>query len=712
MSKQSRARARASATPSANASAARGAATPSAPATFWARWGILVAGGVIVLAALAAYHNSFSGPLIYDDSGSITKNPTIWHLWRVGEVLSPPRDVTVGGRPLLNLSLALNYAISGDAVWSYHVLNLIIHVLAALALFGIVRRTLLRLAMAGRGSQISNLRSEMLEPTWLALAVALLWVVHPLQTECVTYIIQRAESLMGLFYLLTLYCFIRSADETGERQVARGERPEKKTQNPKVIRPPASGLWPLASVFFCLLGMATKEVMVSAPLMVLLYDRTFVAGTFGEAWKKRWRFYAGLACTWLLLGYLVATTGSRGGTAGFGSGISTWTYALTQFRAIVQYLRLSIWPHPLVLDYGRPVLQRVAQAAPYAVVIVTLVALTAAGLWRNRALGFLGAWFFAILAPSSSVVPVVTETMAEHRMYLALAAVIVWVVWGLYRLLGRRSVVICLAMAVGLGALTARRNEDYRSELAIWRDNVAKTSDNPWAHLNLGKALLATGSWAEAREQLETAVRIEPRLGEAYNNLGVILDKEGRMKEAMEDYRQAAQLTPGLTDAHYNLAIGLHRLGRLDEAIEQYEEVVKATPYNAVARCDLGGALAQQGHLAAAVAQLEEAVRIAPKYAGAHYNLGNVLAQSSRLPEAIAEYKIAIQIKPEYAEAHHNLGTALFQSGRLSEAIAQYELAVQFKPDLPGARKDLEQVRNAMQNPSGLEGAGSMDSKF
>ena len=169
------------------------------------RWAILLAGSLVVFAALAAYHNSFSVPFIFDDIQSIPENPAIRRLWPPGPVLSLPQDggLTVSGRPLLNLSLAINYAVGGLTVRSYHALNLAIHVFSGLTLFGIMRRTLLQPALRPRfGSAALP----------LALAVALLWTLHPLQTEAVTYVVQRAESLMGLFYLLTLYCSIRGTE--------------------------------------------------------------------------------------------------------------------------------------------------------------------------------------------------------------------------------------------------------------------------------------------------------------------------------------------------------------------------------------------------------------------------------------------------------------------------------------------------------------------
>ena len=240
----------------------------------------------------------------------------------------------------MNFSLAVNYALGGYDVWGYHALNLAIHILAGLTLYGIVRRTLLSPLLRERFGA-SAVR--------LALAVAVLWTVHPLQTEAVTYISERCESLMGLFYLLTLYCFIRGTDA------------------------PRSSWWFVLSVAACLLGMASKEVMVTAPVMVLLYDRTFVSGSFREAWTRHRWLYLGLAGTWVLLGWLMVGLHYRG--AGYGLGIPWWAYALVECRAVVQYLWLALWPHPLVFDYGEFVaIRHMGEVAPYAVMLAVLVA--------------------------------------------------------------------------------------------------------------------------------------------------------------------------------------------------------------------------------------------------------------------------------------------------------------------------------------------------
>jgi len=624
------------------------------------RRAIWLAGAGLVLAAAAAYHNSLGGPFVFDDVPAILENPSIRQLWPLGPVLAPALvgGLTVSGRPLVNLSLALNHTLGGEAVVGYHLVNLIIHALAGLALFGVVRRTWARFQPA--------------EALPAAFCVALLWLLHPLQTAAVTYIVQRAESLVALCYLLTLYGFIRMV-----------EKPEAGSRKPK------TRLWATISIVSCLAGMASKEVMVTAPLLVLLYDRTFAAGTFREAWRQRWRFYLTLAGTWLLLAWLVAGTAGRGGTAGFGTTVGPWSYLLTQCQAIVHYLRLSVWPQPLVFDYGTGTVSRLGEVWPQALLLVTLAAGTLLALVRRPVWGFVGAWFFLILAPSSSIVPVASQTMAEHRMYLPLAAVLALVVAGLQARLGRRSVIVCGLIAAVFVGLTLRRNTDYRSEVGLWTDTVAKQPANGRAHNNLGKAVYASGRPEEALPHYVEAIRLQPAVPEPHYNLGLALARLNRPAEAMSRYEEALRLQPSYPEAHNNLGNVLLAAGRLDEAGVHYEEAVRLKPGFAEAHGNLANVRLEQGRGAEAVRHGEEAVRLDPRAAPFRYNLGNALVQARRLPEALVQYEEALRLKPDYADVANNLGNVLVELGRLPEAATAYERAVRLDPDYADPRRNL-----------------------
>jgi tetratricopeptide (TPR) repeat protein len=646
-----------------------------------AGWIPLVAGVLLVLAAFIAYSNSFAGPFIFDDEIWITRNPTLHHLWPLGPVLFPPPDLVVRGRPILNLSLAINYALSGDRVGSYHGLNLTVHVVAALAVFGIVRRTLLRLRLRRAGPASAGVRTgpasvglqtgpasvglraglvpvavraasgstnrqtagpalsqpEVASPaphfldsaTALAFVVALLWMLHPLQTEAVTYIIQRAESLMGMFYLLTLYCFIRGAERglgfMPDLQKARSQSARRGSLPKSAFSLQSSALWFAASIVSCLLGMATKEVMVSAPVIVLLYDRTFMAGSFREAWRQRRWVHLGLAATWLELGLLMPGIGGRG--AGFNLGINAWTYALTECQVVVHYLWLAVWPHPLILDYGGDVVRRFAAAAPYALVLAGLVGAAAVAFWRRPAWGFAGAWVFGILAATSSFIPVAFQPMAEHRMYLPLVAVVTAAVLSLYARLGRKSLFLWLAVAVGFGVLTAKRNEDYRSALSIWTDTVAKRPGNPRAQNYLALTLAQSGRLAEALGHFQEATRLKADFAEAYNNTGTCLLLLNRPAEAAAQYEQALVYKSDYSEAQYNLGDAFFGLGRFPEAAQHFQEAVRLKPDYVEAHLSLAAAWERMGRAANAIEQYQEILRINPSLAQARDRLARLQAQ-------------------------------------------------------------------------------------
>ncbi len=456
----------------------------------------------------------------------------------------------------------------------------------------------------------------------------------------------------------------------------------------------------MLAVSACLFGMATKEVMVSAPVVALLYDRTFLAGSFREAWRRRRALYLGLASTWILLAILVIGGGGRSGSAGFGVGISWWAYGLTQFEAIARYLRLAIWPRPLIFEYGTFWMKGAGQVVPYACVVLPLLAATVAALWRWPAWGFLGFWFFALLAPTS-LVPGTTQMIVEHRMYLALAPLLAVLVCG-WAATARRIFPrapgfaggTALAILAGACVLaTAGRNADYRTEVSLWADTAAKRPGSALAHNNFGTALEKAGRTAEATAQFEEALRLDPGFEEAHNNLGNIwLKTPGRLNQAITEYRAALLHHADFAEAHDNLGNALSQLpGNAAEAVAEYQTALRLKPDYAGAHNNLGKAWMAQGKSGEAVAEFTEALRLRPDFAEAHNNLGNAWAgQPGRLDDAIAQFREALRLRPDFAEAHNNLGNAWSQlPARLGDAIGQLQAALRLKPDFPEAHNNL-----------------------
>lgn len=596
-------------------------------------YGPYAAALAILLTGAAVYSDSFHGPFIFDDIPTIVQNESIRRLRPLKAALSPPAASTTVGRPLVNLSFAFNYALGGLNVVGYHVFNLAVHLLAALTLFGVLRRTLLLC-----GARWSA------RATPLAAVVALIWTVHPLQTESVTYITQRAESIVSLCYLLTLYAAIRAAESS---------------------RPLA---WRAVSVAACLAGMASKEVMVSAPFVVLLYDRIFLASSFGEILRRRVAYYLALAATWALLAWLVYQAGNRSLSAGFGLDIGVGEYAATQLVAIPHYLRLCFWPSPLVLDYGTAVVTAPSQVVPGAIVTGLLVAATLAALrYRPRA-GFLGLWFFALLAPSSSIVPVATQTMAEHRLYLALAAVATMFVlagdWLIQKLFDRlRSPLTsqpAAAIAAGvvvatLGLQTLLRNRDYQSELAMWQDAASKRPDVGRVHAALAAAYLQAGEVNAnlAIREATKAIELDPEPGAYINRAHAYLIR-GRSAEGLADLGRAIELQPDFAPSYFNRGSALAQLGRLNEALADFDQAIELAG-------DFGAAYQQRGIVYFMLERYDDALRdfdrtidLEPRAGDAYYNRAQTYYALKKYDRALRDAQISRELgfqgDPEFFE--------------------------------------------------------------
>lgn len=601
---------------------------------------------MLVGLATAAYLNSFQGQFLFDDQASLVDNAALQHF---ATALRPPADggLTLAGRPLLALSFALNRAVSGTATWSYHALNLAIHLANGLLLAAVVRRTL---------------RLPSLVPRWrddaaaVAFFAAALWLLHPLQTESVTYIVQRAESLVTLCFLGAWWLFLRAVED------------------------PARPGWRVAAVAICAAGMAAKEVMATAPLVFALYDRLFLSGSWREVWRRHGRLHLASAATWLLLAVLVWSTAGRGGTAGFGTKVSAFDYALTQFPAVAHYLRLFVWPHPLVLDYGTALVTDAARVLPAAVLVLGLVAVFIWATLRARAWGFAGLFFFLVLAPSSSVVPIATQTMAEHRTYLPLAGLCVLVAAAVVAWLRARAWLVLVPLSLALGVATWARNADYASRVGMYEKIVAQRPANARAMALLANYQQAAGDLASAQHWLERSTALEPA-AESLNNLGNVLLARGDFAGARAQFERALTLRPGDATTLSNLGNVLLATGQIDEAIACFENALRARPDFVGALFNLANTFAQAGRLPEAAARYERLLQLAPEDVEARANYSAALAELGRADEALAQIRAAVRLRPEHAALRNASGVLLARYGRLAEALAEFEAAVRLAPD-------------------------------
>jgi len=690
------------------------------PTRTWRTWGWIAAAVIIAVGALV-YANSFRGIFLFDDYHSILENrhvtrPLTWE--RVPWMIE--HDV----RPVVTMSLALNYKLGLDksrpgkdpSEWGFHLVNLAIHVGAALLLFGIVRRTLLTERLRKRFESAS---------TPVALAAALIWMVHPLQTSAVTYIIQRAESAMGMFFLLCLYSAIRGFDARGT----------------------ARGLWFAAAVISTVMGMWSKQVMAVVPVIVLLYDLVFVSRssslvrTLVQAYRRHWPLYLGLLLTWVIPAVQII---KMLGDEAFSSTVHTdiamrertlMDYVTTQFSVVLHYIRIILWPDPLCLDYyWQPAPRTFMGVGLPAIVLFVLVAATVVALWKVPPVGFLGAWFFVILSPSSTIVPL-ADLAFEHRLYLSLAAFAVGLTAGGYLLLRRLiegeagsgeaprramhlvGIVLVAVVVVVLGGLTVIRNKTYHSEAAAWRDVLRANPDNPRAHNNLGKALYFERKAAmeedgpDAAKRIEDpephfaqAIRLEANYADPRYNMGLVLAEKGDRDDAIRYYRTAIELKRNFPQAYNNLAILLdHQAQEKAAAARQERKKAEETGNEAQAARHRGRAAeleAESRELTRdAVNNFRNAVGYNPYYTYAYNNLAALLSRRAGriMAEADRLYAEASRLS---AEASKLEGEGKTQAARAARQKAEQARAqadkqrAQAEQNLDRAMKDLDRAYN------------------
>ena len=572
---------------------------------------------VLIAVGLAVYANSLQGGhFILDDEPSIVNNydiREIWPLWRDADLTSNP---PVNNRPVVRLSLALNYAVGELDIYGYRLFNLVIHLCCAIALFAVVREALYSRRLVGRYGEVAD---------GLACAVVMIWLVHPLQTQVVNHTIQRSTSLMALCCLTTLYC--------GQRTFATG-----------------SVWWGAGSIVACALGMGSKEAMVMVPIVVLLYDRIFVVESFQRAIALRCAFYAGLAATWGILFFFLRDN-PHGDSIDLNPAITAWHYALNQTRIVVEhYIAKIFWPDPLTNFYGPIRYLQMVEIWPFVLAIVMMTGLIGYALLRSPAAGFCGAWFFLLLAPTSSVVSIFWEAMAERRPYLAVAGLLALLVVAVFRGLTALCAKSCWStqrcallnavllglVVIALGWTTVARNEDYKDLGRLWQKEVAYVE--------------------------EVVVRLDDVLpkvryhhAEAYTKLGRVYAERRQWELALANYERALGLYPNSFKAYKWLGHMYRERNMPQLAINHFQRAVQINPQAYNAHNALGALLCKQGNVEEGEAHLRKALEIHPNYVWAYNNLGAALILRDRADEARAMFERALDIVPDFAPALANI---------------------------------------------------------
>jgi Flp pilus assembly protein TadD len=587
---------------------------------------------VALLGIALLYGRSLPAPFVFDDKPNIVHNPALRDWPPARDLRFSGHPSGVAGRPTFGASLCLNFRVAGEAPLGFRAVNLFAHLLAVALLFGLLRRTL---------QATQALATASATPFSMALVVASLWGVHPLLSESVVYIHQRTGLFAGLFLLATLYAALRS------------------WQSPSAKR------WQLVAVLCCAAGMGSKEVMVVAPFLVLLFQRAYFAPSFAAALRSSALLYLGLLGCWGYLAYLMMGLTDRH-LIGLDLDVTPLDYLRTQAGVLLFYLRLSFVPTPLAIVHKWPAVESWGAAIPAGGVVVLLVVGCLAGFLRRPAVGFLGLAFFVLLAPESSFVPVAAEFVAERRMYLPLALIVLLVALLVVRWIQSSTVLVALWLLslLGLSAGTWQRLGEYETEASIW----------------------------------EAALRDYPDSAVVHNGLGTVLAEQGKRRKALESFRKALDLAPGFGQALNNAGSLLYGMGEAGEAVRLLERAVALEPRRAFFRENLGRALLKVDRPQPAITHLEEALALGQRNSRTYHLLGSALLQAADLPGAVQVYRQILSLNPQDSVAHNNLAGALVQLQRYAEAIPHYEQALRLQPGDGLVEKNLAAARQALPN--------------
>ncbi len=662
-----------------------------------------------ILLVIGIYQASVHGPFILDDVSNIAENEHIMlrelslqGLWDAGFKSVCSR------RPLANISFALNYYFHGFDVSGYHLVNILIHLVSGILLYLFLTATI-DIIRRRSGEAVLPGESGSFVAAFLAAAV---WMVHPLHTESVSYIVQRMASMSGMFYIMCILMYVWG----------------RSTRKP-VLK------WGLYAgcIASGAMSAASKEIAATLPFFILLYEWYFFRNLDREWIKRVMRvtipvigiaaviflvFYGSRFVDYVLSGYAYRefTLGQR---------------VLTEFRVVIHYISLLIFPHPsrLNLDYDFFISHSLFNPATTLFSAGAIVFLIASAVWvarRDRLLSFAILWFFGNLVIESTVFGL--ELVFEHRTYLPSMLIIPVIVFSVLRYIRPQwaaLALLCASIAV-LSFWTYERNELWADDELLWQDCVRKSPGKPRAYNNYGHALARKGRHEEAISEYFKALDFQEKRYaiEAHGNLGIsylklgmpdeaikhlsvvqemspndaksryylgeAYEKKGMYEQAAEHYQHALEVNPRMLAAHYRLAEVLGEQGLFHKAAGQYRKVIHADPGNPVHYLRLGNLLGRAGMYRDAIENYHEALRLEPNLPEAETSLGAALFHEGYTDDAILHFHKALKVDHDHLQARYNLGIAFIEQGRLIEAMEQFQAITMIDPDHGEARKYLE----------------------
>jgi tetratricopeptide (TPR) repeat protein len=640
---------------------------------------------LITLLGLVAYSNTFQAPFVFDDGMYIEKNPLtndFHYLFQPSDSdilrLEETVKLTRKTRSMAYLSFFLNYKLHGLMVSGYHATNLLIHLLNSFLVYFLVKLTLERTPFLRK----SSLKEH---SGYIALFTGLLFVAHPVQTQAVTYICQRFSSLAAFFYLLSVLAYVRS-------RVSKGD----------IKRYTFYSL----SLISAVLAMKTKENSFTLPMAIVLYELMFLEGPR----KRRFFYLFPLLLTMLIVPLSVIDFDRPFGEAVAGATrthteISRHDYFVTQFRVVVTYLRLLVFPVNQNLDYDYPIFHSFFNLQVFSsfLFLLLLFSFSVFLCYRSRKsesglrlIAFGGLWFFMALSVESSLVPI-ADVIFEHRLYLPSIGAFIALGTGAFLLLERFKkeamrkafVSFLVVIPLALSAATYSRNTVWINKISLWEDVVKKSPAKARGHNNLGNTYADNGFYDKAIEHYEKAISLKPDYAEAYNNLGNAYKNKGLTDKALEHFRTAIKLEHYYAEAHKNLGITYGAKGLTDKAIEHFRIALKMKPDYTEAHLNLGVAYGRKGLTDKAIEHLETTVRLKPDNEKAHLNLGAVYGLKGLTDKAIEHFKMALTLESDDADIYFNLGIAYGRQGLIDKAIEHFQAAVRLKPNFTRAHHNL-----------------------